>query len=372
MVSPSITRTVYVVALVGLAGLAAAQSYPATQTYPYAESYPYTESYPTTDGYVPQGSSVAPVFVEPQMADPWANATPDEVVLVDQANFAPYGTTLPEQSPAQQDLGNLIPPGVRPGFFQKANLGFVWMPRFESDSIGMTELNANIVTAIPFPRRHQPLTITPEYTVRFLDGPDFIDVPSRLHDAELKFNHVRRIADQWVFNGAITLGVYADDNSFGADDAFRVSGRALGIYEVSEASKWILGVVYLNRANTAVVPAIGYVYWTDDIKIDVVFPQPKIAWRTWSHGAPGYDERWFYVGADIGGGIWSVERANGDPDTLNYSDIRVLVGTERKQIGSISRRWELGYVFNRELEYDSYGADIEIDDSLFVRAVFTY
>jgi hypothetical protein len=316
--------------------------------------------------------STDPVFVEPYAAAPWSHATPGEVVLVDAPGLPANEFIQPELSPAQQDLGNLIPPGARKSFFQKVNFGAAWMPRFESDSVGMTELNTSIVTAVPFPRFNQPLMITPEYTVRFLDGPDFIDVPSRLHDAELKFNHIRRVADRWVFNGAVTLGVYADDHSFGGEDAFRVSGRALGIYEASAASKWIVGVVYLNRAGTPVVPAVGYVYWTEDLKIDVVVPQPKIAWRTWSCGAPGYDERWFYLQGDFGGGIWAVARANGAPDTLSYSDLRVIFGTERKQIGAISRRWEVGYVFNRELEYDSVGSDIEIDDSLFVRAVFTY
>lgn len=346
-------------------------------SYPHAD-YPQS-GYPQTDypagayqGKVYQQPTTAPVFVEPYVQDPWAHASPDDVILVDAPGLPASAAFYPEESPAAKDLGNLIPPGSRPGFFQKARFETAWMPRFESDGLGITQLGASIVTAVPFPKRHQPLTITPRYMVRYLDGPDFVDVPSRLHDVEIAFNHVRRIADRWVFNGAITLGTYADDHSFDASDAFRVSGRALGIYEVSTSSKWILGVVYANRRGTRVLPAVGYVYWTDDLKIDVVMPQPKIAWRTWSEGRAGYNERWFYVQGDFGGGIWSVERASGTPDTLSYNDLRVIFGTERIQIGSISRRWELGYVFNRELEYDSVGSDIEIDDSLFVRAVFTY
>lgn len=325
--------------------------------------------------YAPQQyqGEIAPVYVEPCPTDPWMHAAPDEVVLVDAPGLPEDGLyTYPEPSPAQQDLGNLIPPGARPGFFQKANLSFAWMPRFESDSIGVSTIETSIVTALPFPKRHQPLTITPRYAVRFIDGPDFIDVPSRLHNAEVTFNHVRRIADRWVFNGAITLGNYFDDHSFEAGDAFRVSGLALGIYEASPNSKWIVGVAYLNRAGLSVVPAAGYLYWTDDLRIDVVLPQPKIAWRTWCHGPPGYDERWFYIQGDLGGGVWAVERADGSPDTLSYSDLRVIFGTERKQIGGISRRWEVGYVFARELEYDSIGHDMGIDDTMFLRAAFTY
>ncbi len=317
-------------------------------------------------------TNTAPVFVEPYTVDPWANASPDEVVLVDAPGMPPVDMGVPEQSPAQQDLGNLIPPGARKSFFQKANLGAAWIPQFESDGLGVTQINTNIVTALPFPKRHQPLVITPGYTVRFLEGPDFIDVPSRLHDADITFNHIRRITDQWVFNGSVTLGVYADDHSFSAGDAFRVSGYGFGIYETSPNSKWLFGAVYVNRAGTTVIPAVGYLFWTDDLKIDVVLPRPKIAWRTWSCGPDGYDERWFYFQGDFGGGIWAVERASGTPDTLSYSDLRVMFGTERKQIGGISRRWEVGFVFNRELEYDTTPGTLEIDNSMFVRGVLTY
>ena len=314
---------------------------------------------------------VAPVFIEPGAVDPYAGATAD-VVLTEAPSLPSHDPFLLEESESRQDLGNLIPPGTRNSFFQKVNLASAWMPQFESDGLGMTMLKANVVTAVPFPKRHQPLTITPEYTVRFLEGPDFIDVPSRLHDAELKFNHLRRVSDRWIFNAGITLGTYADDDSFDSSDAFRVSGRALGIYEVDANTRWILGVVYLNRAGASVVPAVGWTFKTDDLAIDVVFPQPRIAWRTWCQGAPGYNERWFYVQGEFGGGIWAVRRASGASDNLSYSDYRILVGTERKIVGGLSRRWEFGYIFGRELEYDSVGSDIEIDDTVFVRAGLTY
>jgi len=337
-----------------------------------------------------EATSVEPVYIEPGQCDPWTcppGTGSDEVLLIDDPTMAGqgypgqpfsgqgasnWGPAYPEPSPAQIDLGNLIPPGARPGFFQKVNFGTSWMPRFESDGLGITTARANIVTALPFPKRHQPLTITPEYTVRFFDGPDFIDVPSRVHDLELQFNHIRRIADQWVFNGAVTIGAYADDHSFDASDAVRVSGRALGIYEATPESKWIVGVVYLNRANLSVIPAVGWMYQTDDLKVDLIFPQPKIAWRTWSDGRSGYNERWFFVSGEFGGGIWAVKRVGGADDNLSYSDYRFILGTERKLVGGLSRMWEFGYVFGRELEYDSAAADIGIDDTVFVRAGFKY
>ncbi len=316
-------------------------------------------------------ANTAPVLVEPYTSSPWTNGEVE--IPVDHSPRFLGGYDYPvEESAARRDLGNLIPPGSRSGFFQKIHFGVTSMPRFQSDGLGMTEVKTNVVTAVPFLQRHQPLTITPEYTARFLEGPDFIDVPSRLHDIELKLNHLRRLSDRWILNAAVTLGTYGDDRSLDASDAFRVSGRAVGIYESSPETKWIVGVAYLNRAGVSVVPVVGWTYTTDDLRYELIFPQPRVAWRTWSQGAPGYDERWWYVAAEFGGGIWAVQRASGADDNLSYSDYRLLVGTERKQIGGLSHRWEFGYIFGRELEYDSVATDIEIDDTVFVRAVFAY
>jgi hypothetical protein len=57
---------------------------------------------------------------------------------------------------------------------------------------------------------------------------------------------------------------------------------------------------------------------------------------------------------------------------INYSDWRLLAGYERKITGGLSTRYETGYVFKRELEYDSATPDVALDDTLFLRAGLTY
>jgi len=88
---------------------------------------------------------------------------------------------------------------------------------------------------------------------------------------------------------------------------------------------------------------------------------------------PGLDERWLYVGGEFGGGAWAVERASGAPDELDVTDWRVFVGVERKIVGGLSRRVEVGYVFSRTLEYASDpDNEISLDDTLMLRAGITY
>lgn len=266
---------------------------------------------------------------------------------------------------------SVLPPGARQGVFQKLNLGVHGMPRLEDDSVGATGLEADIVLGFPFPERESPLLITPAYRVLYLDGPDFTDVPPRVHDAEVDFHHFRQLTDRWLVDLAVTLGVYADDHSFDAADAFRVSGRGLGIYDFENDWKGVLGVIYLNRAGYSVVPAAGLMYDSGDFKLDLLFPRPRAAWRIMCL-EPGINERWFYVQGDFGGSIWAVQRASGATDNLAYRDLRVVVGLERKLVGGWSRRWELGYVFDRAIEYDSEGVDRALDDTVFVRAGLTY
>lgn len=338
--------------------------------YPVADTVPYQ---PTIEPQPQLGESVwteppEQVFTGPALPYPPCdpNLMPGEMPCVPIAD--PYAV----ESETGPNGKSLLPPGTRDGVFQKVNVYGTWLPRLESDSFGYSNIKTNVVLGLPLFTRETPLVITPQYQIYWTDGPDFIDVPPRLHDAQTEFRHFRRVGENWIAEGAIQLGVYADDYSFDADDAFRVNGRALAIYEPSPEWKWILGVAYINAAGYTVLPVAGVAYSTDDFKAELVFPRSKIGWRLLSSPAPGLDERWIYVTAELTGGQWAVQRESGINDVLSYSDWRIAIGYERKIIGGLSRTFEVGYVFNRELLYDTVPGDIEIDDTLMVRMGVTY
>jgi len=285
--------------------------------------------------------------------------------------------SLPADDPlgiaAQEQAQAGMPPGARQGIFQKSTSELLYLPRFEGDSLGITGLTtADVVFGFPFPRRDTPLLVNPRHRVLFLDGPDFTDVPPRVHEAELGLQHFRPLGERWMLNAAVTVGMYADDHSFDSSDAFRVTGRALGIYELSSQWKGILGVVYLNRAGYSVVPAAGLTYDRGDLKLDLVFPRPRIAWLMPGCSPTGSEQKWLYLMGELGGNVWAVNRTTGAEDTLSYSDIRLILGFENKVIGGMSSRTEIGYALNRELEYDSQGFESELDDTLFLRFGSTY
>ena len=265
------------------------------------------------------------------------------------------------------------PPGVRDGLFQKLFFTGTWIPRLDDDSLGISELETGIVFGLPFFRKNTPLLITPRFAVHYLDGPSSPDLPARVFDAEISFRHLRKFGNgPWAMDATVTLGHYSDFESSDAD-AFRVTGRALAVYESTPTTQWVFGVVYLNRRDVSVVPVVGMISKpTPDIKYEAILPRPRLAWRL-----PD-GERWAYLAGEFGGGIWSIERPPTlttpafTQDLLTYNDYRILLGIERKVAGGLSRRVEVGYVFGRELDFSNATSTVRLDDSLFVRGGLTY
>ena len=72
------------------------------------------------------------------------------------------------------------------------------------------------------------------------------------------------------------------------------------------------------------------------------------------------------------GGSYAVEREPGVSDVLTLSDWRVLLGVERRVTAGINSRVEIGYVFNRKLEYESSPLIFEPDSTFLVRGGLTY
>lgn len=266
-----------------------------------------------------------------------------------------------------------VPPGFRNGIFQKLFFTGTWLPQLDDDSMGFSELETGIVFGVPFFRVTAPLLITPRFAVHYLDGPTAPDLPARVFDAEVSFRHLRKFGNgPWAMNAAVTLGHYSDFESSDAD-AFRVTGQAFAVYESSPATTWVFGVVYLNREDISILPALGVIYEpTPNIKYEAILPRPRIAWRL-----PD-GERWAYLAGEYGGGVWSIERTptpaipSLTQDLLTYNDYRVLLGIERKITGGLSRRFEVGYVFRRELKFASATPNVRLDDSLFVRGGLTF
>lgn len=309
----------------------------------------------------------------PASADPHANgAVLDPSLRV--ANLAE--DTVAPQNQLAPEADSELPPGARAGIFQKIYFTGTWLPQMsdEPDTLGMGDLEAGVVFGFPFFRRDTPLLITPYFATHFLSNAAALDIPSTLYDASVDFRHLRKFGDgPWAMDVGVGVGYYSDfEQSY--SDATRVSGRGLAVYEAVPGKKWVFGVAYLNRAGATVLPVAGLIVESDELprtRIDLIFPRPRFSWQT--EASTPEDERWWYVGGEFGGGIWTVTRpSDQEIDNISYSDLRVIVGFERKILGGLSTRFETGYVFARELDYESDTPDVSLDDTMMARVGVSY
>ncbi len=89
----------------------------------------------------------------------------------------------------------------------------------------------------------------------------------------------------------------------------------------------------------------------------------------------GASQWWVYVAGEYGGGRWTIERdpagaALGAADDIDYNDLRVIFGFEWETQTQARGHVEVGYVFDREILYDTtmLPAKLKLDDSLMIRA----
>jgi len=281
-----------------------------------------------------------------------------------------YPNELEDDSLLQQ----LSPPGQagpprKEGMLQKVLLSSTYIDRGSIDSVGMSDIQVYGVLGLPCPTPDRPLLVTPGFKVTFLDGPGAPDLPPEIYDTYVQFRTMGRVGYGWSYDLAITPGVYTDYEALD-NAAFRLTGHAIGVYEWSPTMKLLVGAVYLDREDLPALPAVGVIWTPNDwTRYELIAPRPRVAWR-WNKSCCAED--WFYVAGEFGGGTYSIQRTGGAQDVITIDDYRLLFGLERKYPLGSGLRIELGYVFGREIEYESATPDIEPDSAFLVRGAIFY
>ena len=264
------------------------------------------------------------------------------------------------------------PPDARDGVFQKLIFTSTWLHSGTSDGLGIAEQELKTVLGFPFPSRRSPLVVTPGFGVAYLDEPAGVDLPARLYAATVQLRWWKRLTPRFGIDFGFTPGVFSDFEQ-GSDEALRLPGYVAARLEWTPRLDVMLGAAYLDRDDVSVLP-IGGLVWKPhaDLRLELVAPRPRVARRVYWWGACTEQvQDWAYLAGEFGGGTWAVRRAIGD-DVLTYRDFRVLLGVERKALAGLDARLEIGYVFGRELEFDSATPDVEPEDTVMVRAGLTY
>ena len=264
------------------------------------------------------------------------------------------------------------PPGARQGIFQGISATGTWLPSLGDSGLGINSLAMDMTLGFPLPTRESPLLVTSNFAVHYLESPTSLDLPPQVYDAWIQFRWLRRIGGRWAADLAVRPGVYSDFQTDG-NDALRIMGRGLAVFDWTPTTRLAFGVAYLARENLSVLPVGGLIINpNDDWQLHLLAPNPRISYRLPWYDLPTQRQCWAYVGGELGGGIWSIERSDGRHDTVTLNDYRALVGVERRVPGSLSRRVEVGYVFARNIEFGSQTPDYRPDDTLMLRVGGSY
>ncbi|REJ72459.1 MAG: hypothetical protein DWQ34_00395 [Planctomycetota bacterium] len=276
---------------------------------------------------------------------------------------------MPDAYPGYAPPPTYAPPVMPPVAPARPTGPFGWKSRKASlthvfggdDSLGISTLDVRGTMEFP---SAPGLFVTPQFGLHLLDGPSATDLPARLYDGSLDFSIYRPVGDAWMLNLSIAPSLYTDGENL-SSDALRIIGRFMAYYTVSPQLQWAGGIVYLDREDIPVLPAIGAIYKPrDDLRYELMFPKPRIAWR--QYFTPTY-EQWVYVTGELGGQSWAIERTTGLDDIASYRDLRFILGVERKMTTGRVCYFEFGYVFNREIEYDSGVGNMSLSDTGFLR-----
>jgi hypothetical protein len=277
-------------------------------------------------------------------------------------------------APATPQAGDVrLPPGVRNGVFQKVLFDYAWLAAGGANGMGSNDVQVQGIFALPCPRRDTPLVITPGFAVHYLQGPQGADLPPRLYDSYVDFRWLAQVTPKLGLDLAITPGAFSDFDQ-GSSKAFRLQGHGAAAWTWSETTKLVLGAAYLDRPDIELI-AIGGVIWTpsDDWKLDLIFPHPKISRRVYWGGQSGGDvQDWAYVAGEFNGDAWAIRDPDGSNDQVVISDYRLVLGIEHKVLSGLSSRLEIGYVFGRRIKYTSDMPDFHPTDTVMLRGGLTY
>ncbi|MFM7071938.1 MAG: hypothetical protein ACKO38_09130 [Planctomycetota bacterium] len=184
----------------------------------------------------------------------------------------------------------------------------------------------------------------PDVAIHWVSGPRSTDMPARLYDLLLRFQHSFAVNDVWRYDISATIGYYTDFEG-SARRGLRWPATAVLYCRPLPVIDLFAGVDILDRDDLFCLPVAG-VTWKPEPhwRFDFAFPKPRAAMR-FDNGS------WIYVAGDIGGGSWAIERQSGEDDIATYRDYRIRIGSISPQSSGIKSNASIGVAFDRHLQY---------------------
>lgn len=350
-----------------------------------------------------QGELVTPPATAPSNAET-LTAPPITATIVPPGALSEPGPTalppidalaqprLPEQvfyeGKVPQNISGPFTPYWKPQWLQR--MQFDWTRIYasgEGATLSDQAFALESTYAAPWIFMGSPFLITPHFGAHVLTGPTVTDLPPMLYDASIEFGRLLQIAPGWQLETTVGPSYYSDYRQ-GRSEAFRVTGRLVGRVALSTTFEAVLGATYLARYDYPVLPVAGFVWSpTERTRLEMIFPCPQL-WRqitlpprlvplvdnpiaNWI-GLTKNDEFWLFMTGGLGGNTYAIERANGDSDMATLRDFRITLGYQIRGVLGFHCGSEIGYVFGRDLKYQSDPEHYTLTDALLLRSTYAF
>ncbi|MCA9216487.1 MAG: hypothetical protein KDB27_25635 [Planctomycetales bacterium] len=203
-------------------------------------------------------------------------------------------------------------------------------------------------------------SITGGMGIHFVRGPVTTPIESRLFDFVGGVQWRKTVSPGFSFDVASSVGVYSDFED-SARDGIRLPSHAVGFLDFGLADL-VFGVEYVDRDDIKLLPVGGLVLRNQWIRAELVFPRPRVDF------AVTESESLYFKGL-LGGGSWDIERPDESNDVLTYRSYEVTLGVQSIDEDNNVSALEIGYVFDRDIEFRSSTFEQRLDDSLIIRLV---
>jgi len=279
----------------------------------------------------------------------------------------PYESLAEE---AAKEGAPVVPPGFKNGMWQFTTFRKTFlMPGARNTGFGMEDFLLQTTIALPFFTREKPIFITPYFQAHVLQGPVPVDLPPQLYDVSLEFRIMRQLNPKWGMDLALAPAILSDFQNM-THQAYRLTGRGVFLYTWTGTVQIAGGVTVTGRQDVPILP-VGGVIWTPgpNWRTEAVFPRPRILRRFIDTDRAAW---WVYTAGEFGGNSYAIERASGADDLATYRDLRFELGLERKTPAGAYNRFEVGYVFDRDISYLSGTPSFAPSPTVMLRGEATF
>lgn len=247
-----------------------------------------------------------------------------------------------------------------------------WVLRNGSDGIGFFSLTGDTPSwEFDLDADEEGLEIDFGTGIHFVDGPgrSGSDLPPRLFDIFWNTRFKAETDYGFGIDANFKMGLFTDFED-SVREGWRFPGRVLAysdFWTVEKTGRIVAGFEYLDLEQTEILPAGGIIFEPNpDTKIDLYFPRPQIRFRVDREES---GDQWLYFRGEYHGSAWAIERTAGNADLVSLTEYRATVGLETipSDKEETSSFLEVGFLFNRDLEYRSGVGNFQPDDTVVIR-----